>query len=907
MERPVDIALIVETLPGPATRYGLARLRETLQLSSMAFEESHVAARFRVFIGTPESPSIRRSFPNGVIPSHPEGVFLRRLDENTLVVASAGDRGLMYALLELAENLRDAPSEQPFSQVPDVSETPDVPERALSLYTMHRRHFERRFFDPAYWERYLDLLASSRFNAFVLLFAYESSGYFAPPYPYFFSLSDFPEVYVIGMTAQDQERHLHALNRLVEQVHAHGLSFTLGIWDHIYRGGVQRGPDDGNEWRVVGVTEKNLIAYNTVGLRELLRRVPNLDALQFRMHNESGLKNEEMTAFWDAMYDVVLQADRRIRFDARAKELPDSLIDLAIEKGVPLRICTKYWMEQMGLPFHPTHIHPKNQRDRRHGYADLLRYPQRYKMHWRLWNGGTTRLLLWGDPDYVRRFAESTHLYDGDGFEVNEPLATKMAGQPHSQEPFAIHTEPYRFYEHEFERYWYFFETFGRVTYNPRLTEKELLRGFRRRFGDLAEKVQRIVHRASRVLPRLVATHYPYHLFPMTRGWVEKQRMGDLPRYAEGDPSDTALFLSPKEAAQCLMEGTESAKRHPLDSSRWFERLSGEILAAVAEIGEVTHPELVTTLTDARILAYLALYHARRLKAAFAWNLYRLSEDLFALDDALAYEHRAIAAWEQLVTSAGGVYTEDLMFGVRGADLSGHWRHELEALRVGYRALEQRRDADLRSLPQGGCRIAHVPVRRATPGEPLEIRATVWTPGEIRAAWIVVEAEGVESRSPMTARGPYRYGGVVSQTSDFRYRLEVEDVSGVVVRFPLHENRSVKVTDDTTPPVLFHEPIHLADIRQPLTIRARVHDSSGIRWVRLLYRRLTQFDDYETLEMSPDANDEYIATLPPELFDPQYDFMYRFEAMDAVGNGVLYPDFEQETPYIVVRWTRHSR
>ena len=85
-------------------------------------------------------------------------------------------------------------------------------------------------------------------------------------------------------------------------------------------------------------------------------------------------------------------------------------LDKALETGVDLRICTKYWMEQMGLPFHPTHVHPQNQHDRRHGYADLLKYPQKYKVHWRMWSGGTTRLLLWADPEYVRRFAESEAL-----------------------------------------------------------------------------------------------------------------------------------------------------------------------------------------------------------------------------------------------------------------------------------------------------------------------------------------------------------------------------------------------------------------------------------------------------------------------------------------------------------------
>ena len=90
-----------------------------------------------------------------------------------------------------------------------------------------------------------------------------------------------------------------------------------------------------------------------------------------------------------------------------------------------------------------------------------LWYPQRYEMHWRLWNGGTARVLLWGDPEYARRFAESTRLYDGDGFELNEPLCTKTEAEPHDAPPFDLLTPTHRYYEYEFERYWHFFEVNG--------------------------------------------------------------------------------------------------------------------------------------------------------------------------------------------------------------------------------------------------------------------------------------------------------------------------------------------------------------------------------------------------------------------------------------------------------------
>ena len=101
-----------------------------------------------------------------------------------------------------------------------------------------------------------------------------------------------------------------------------------------------------------------------------------------------------------------MEAAPKMPLELRAKGLTAAEIQSALEAGVNFRLSTKYWMEQMGLPFHPTHVNPQDQANRRHGYADLLVYPQQYKMNWQLWNGGTARIFLWGDPDYARRFLE---------------------------------------------------------------------------------------------------------------------------------------------------------------------------------------------------------------------------------------------------------------------------------------------------------------------------------------------------------------------------------------------------------------------------------------------------------------------------------------------------------------------
>jgi hypothetical protein len=92
----------------------------------------------------------------------------------------------MYALLDVADRVGWAKTAgQPFSEVLDTEEKPYAPERALSLYTFNRAYWESRFYDEAYWARYLEMLAQNRFNSLVVIFGYETNARYpdAPPIP----------------------------------------------------------------------------------------------------------------------------------------------------------------------------------------------------------------------------------------------------------------------------------------------------------------------------------------------------------------------------------------------------------------------------------------------------------------------------------------------------------------------------------------------------------------------------------------------------------------------------------------------------------------------------------------------------------------------------------------------------
>lgn len=841
------LSIVTDQTPGLAASHGLKKLTDALHTNNIPFEEVESLREAQgesimvVGLSTGEGlAALLSKNENRHMPEVAEALSIWKTETQekpVWVISGYDDRGLMYALLDAAERIGwSENAASPLAEMEEITEQPDASARAMSIYTMNRAYWESRFYDEAYWERYLDMLAQNRFNSLVVIFGYENGGFLAPVYPYFFDVDGFPDVRMVGISSKEQQRNLNALNRLIEMAHDRGIRFSVGIWDHIYRGGVQGGgipgtqdaPDEPIPGLVWGVTADNLISYNKTALAEFIRKVPDLDGIQFRMHNESGLQHGEQEAFWLDVFKMMKETAPNLQLDLRAKELPEPVIQSALDVGIDFRITTKYWMEQMGMPYHPTKTNPEKS-PIRHSYAYLLRYPQKYNIHWRLWNGGTSRILLWGSPEYVRRFVKSTHLYDGDGFEVNEPLATKMEAQPHDAEPFELLNAKYQYYDYEFERYWHFFQVFGRLGYNPGTSPEVWHQEFKHRFGDEAGPlVEAALHKASWVLPRILTSVYPYSKFPTTRGWAEKQRLGDLPDYAQNAGSDLMQFANFDEEAQLLIEGGETPKVLPSTNSQWLEQTANEINTLITQaenaIGNDRSTEFTVTLTDLKILSNLATFHARRIPAAVSYRLFERTQDVSALEEAITYESRAIEAWRQLVKAAGDVYTDNLMMGVCVADLCGHWKDELAALEEGLASLEQQRHD------------------------------------------FMAEESAVDSAPQYQA------------ATDEQYE-ELFDIS--------HD----RVTD--------------APAGQPITVQAKVSAPAGVKWVHLRYRNVNQDLDYQTLPMKPtDEKNVYQATVPAEEIDPTWDFMYLIEVMDNNGHGRIYPDLNEETPYVFVKLTR---
>ncbi|TRX59221.1 hypothetical protein FNH22_11910 [Fulvivirga sp. M361] len=923
--------------------HGLNKILLALASKEVAIEEHpepvNVEPAYYIFAGLASQENKATQLLKEISQPLPEGkeaLLIKKTTYNekpALILCGSDEVGLMYAALDVAKRISWSDHNADiFEYVKDASETPDVKERAVSAGTFHRNYFEQRLYDSLYWEKYFDMMAENRLNQFLLIFGYKNNQYrepnfTAPVYPNFFNVDEFPYVKMSNMTMEKQQKNTRALKKIIALAHSRGIEFGVGLWDQIdrdrrYREMVKADSDipAGLPANIIwGLTKENLIPYTKIAMRKFFRTFPEIDLVQFRMHWESGISGEVASAFWKETFNIIKEEIPDSKIEARAKDVPDETLFDGVDTGMDFRVATKHWMEQMGMPYHPTHINRDNQFDRRHGYADMLRYPKKYGFKWRVWSGGTTRLFLWGDPQWVRLFSEGSHLYDAAGFEFNEPLYFKMNGSKHDAQVSELLNPGYKYYTYEFERYWHYYQLMGRVAYNANTPSDLWEMEFANRFGEEAGPLLMDgLHEASKILPKIVTASYLYPRFMSPQGWPELQRMEDLKHFAKHSrPSDIQQFTSPKEEAEQILNGKFPVRRNASQVSDWFLQTSQSILSRVKRaeelVGDKQTKEFVSTITDLKMLAHLASYHSHRLKAAVYYNLYTKTGDLTSFDKALALEEQAVEEYGNLVASAGNIYNSQLDFGSNKALFPGHWRNEHQRLVDELESIKEDRKTIQDSI--GLKRLfVHVPVQRGLPDESMEISATIISKKSIKSARVMVATEGEEFRSvEMSVSHGIGFAEIANSGPEgiLKYYIEIDEGSGGKTYLPKGGTKSayqVIISDDNEAPVVDLDRITTAKPNEKLKVSAKVTDGSGLKRVSLRYRRLSQFEDYQSAQMTYEAGSgKYEADIPSEFFDGKYDVMYFIEVMDSKGNGRMYPDMETERPYVVVHLDRQGK
>jgi hypothetical protein len=859
---------------------------------------------------------------------------------------TGGDlRGLMYGLLDAAAQVRARGRVLPSKGAPAT--------RIRGVrYFLHNEELERDwFYSQDYWVEYIRMLARNRFNRFNLVFAHQT-GYLAPPYPFWIALAEFPEIRVPGLTDDQRQRNLEMLRFISQTAADHGIDFTLGVWEH----NVQTNQKP----TTTGITDENIGPYSRAALKAVLAACPAIRSVQMRTNSESGIPSDRQVEFYGKwVFPAIREAGRRVTLDLRGWIMRPGLMEAALGSGVPLRMSTKYWGEHLGRPYPPAETWPG------YSYLNFLERPdgrgRPWDFYFELWGLGSHRLLLWGEPEYVRRAVSTFDLSGAGGFEIDPPLAQKGFGnRPGQWGVFTEAAKDRKFWKWEFERYWMFYLLWGRLSYDPKTPEAVWTSELQRRFGPAAEDVYSAYRASGRVLNEIVAAHLAD---PNMYIWPEVNPGGLIDAYREVRPSDFRLIATIPEAVRNRVEGIGSAKQTPVETAARLHAAALETEQAVKRAGErlAANVEWRSSEPDFLVLAHLARFHGRRQMAADQLEYFYQTGDPAGLDTARREARGALRVWESLAKLTDGVYPAEMAF---GPDDVSHWKDRLPYLAHDLKTIEERagiferfgrfdfgfdfggpapeaRPMSYRNDPyvmrhtveprfqavdsktlysdQTGFGWTGDGERRDAPMEwtpYLDIRAAVRDPKRLPANALF--GDSIRGRGPQTFRiraadGEYAVKFLAPDGSATEKIVAAR--GGVLdVAFPEGEWNVaglVVTSSQTRPapapqrwsrpldrPAMIHVPPKSAAAGKPLALALKVWPLKDATTVRLHYRAVNQLAKFKTLD-APASKASFV--IPPDDLSPRWDLMYYFEVLNRECSGWFEPDPDRATPYYVVK------
>jgi len=683
---------------------------------------------FLVIAASQDSRLAQRFPQTGAKLVSPESVRLepRQVGANAAILVCAIDpRGLVYGLLELAE--RVAFHSEPAAAVSltqAIEEKPANEIRSVARAFCSEIEDKLWYYDKDFWRGYLDLLVKCRFNRFnfALGFGYDfprgvTGDYFHFPYPYLLEVPGY-DVRVICLSratgtpgllsAAERDRNFEMLRFIAAETALRGLQFQLGLWTHAY----QWTDSPHADHRIEGLTPETHAPYCRDALALLLKHCPEIQGLTLRVHGESGIP-EGSYSFWRTLFEAIPEAQRPIEIEMHSKGVNQTMIDMALATGMPVKLGCKYAAEHQSLGYHqadirelevpePGHseeglfsVSNGSRRFTRYGYADFFQAGSRYKVLFRLWPG-TQRHLLSADPEMAAAFGRTAHFCGASGLELCEPLTFKGregSGLAGGRCAYADSSWNPRY---DWQKFEYYYRVWGRRLYNPDADPESWRRYLRSNFGAGANAVETAVASASRILPILTSAHLPsasnhsfwpeiYTNMPVVLG-SEPSPYSDTPSpkcFATVSPLDPQLFSTIAEHAADLLAGRANAQYSPIEVAQWLDDCGS--LAEQAwerarqQASRNGSPEFQRIEEDLHIQIGLGRFFAAKLRSGVLFEIYRLTGYREAGNLALDQYRKARDAWAAMAQRAWKIYRLNITYGdvpIR----QGHWIDRLPAI-----------------------------------------------------------------------------------------------------------------------------------------------------------------------------------------------------------------------------------
>jgi hypothetical protein len=653
---------------------GLHGFAQVVHYDSTSARQRYAVTRLRQALRTDPSArafTIQLSIDRN---RHASESFAVQPTGKTITLTGGSDRALIYAALSLVE---DAGNGRALTNCQPRAEQAFLPFRAIKYdlpWDTYRHSYALELHaetcrDTTYWKAFLDRMAENRFNTLTLWNLH--------PYPFLIRPKNFPEASPWNEAEMQQWQALfHTLLRMADEraIDTYLVPFNIFVTPAFAKAHNVAMDNLTHEYFVKGDTSQIIRQYTRECVTQVLNEYPELTGMGLTLgEGMAGMTPQEREDWMRAtIVEGMRLANRpaklihRIPFSSTTGSLgvtsieTEKLTRRSMEQEAALGFLEgPIWAD---LKFNWSHAHSTTKLIKVHGgklYDTYFKPPSDdYKIVWTARNEDFF-CLRWGVPSFVRELIRTnTHAWSG-GFIVGSETYIPA-------KDYFTRDSTYLPWRYAFDRQWLFYKLWGRLLYNPSLSDDLFEREFTRRYGQPGKTLLQASSLASSAALRIASdfdcgwdftlyTEGMMALNPATKSveYISVDRLINQP------PLDTS-YVSVREYVSRTVAGQAFAKDRvtPLKLAAQLEADCRKALALVGKIRTQTNRELAYEVADIRAWAYLGLHFAEKIRGGVALHTYRTQGGETRKQDAIRHLQASLDHWDALVGITQPLYKE---------------------------------------------------------------------------------------------------------------------------------------------------------------------------------------------------------------------------------------------------------
>lgn len=593
-----------------------------------------------------------------------EGFQILRLKANDtpmLCVLAKDERGAMYGVLDLAEQVR---MQGELERVEPKTSNPRFPFRAVKFnlpWSPYRSgpatdiHLDACR-DLKFWERFLDMMAENRFNVLSLWNLH--------PFTFMIRPENFPEA--CPFTNEELKEWQHFWRPLFRMAKERGIETYIVNWNIVVS------PEFA---KAHSVKEKNdtseiVRRYTRECVTQAINEYEDLAGLGVTladwMNNMTPKEREDWIE--ETFVAGMKKAKRPVKFIHRSvlAGSPSEMRRVIDNAKLPDPV----WVE---IKFNWSHGHSTPRLAITHDYnsgkideAFWSPTPTNYKIVWMIRNEDFF-ILRWGEPGFIRdHIAANGHDYVGGYFVGSEGYI------PARDYSHPLH--PHQTWQYAFEKQWPFYTFWGRLLYDPQTPDSVFEAECGRRYGrGIGKQMLQAYRLAGRMPLRLASFHaatWDYTLY--SEGFLAPAKsrglsdgvspfisIDELIDHQVLDPT----YLSIPDSVELALAGKEipNDRVTPLQLADRSEKDGRDLSSLVLALRSAAGPypgAYDCEMDDLETWAYLSLYFADKLRAGVALATFRLTGRVEEQENAVRLLEQTAKHWDGAVAVTKKHYLE---------------------------------------------------------------------------------------------------------------------------------------------------------------------------------------------------------------------------------------------------------